>query len=53
MLVKMIPIIFKNGIKLKRILPSTNRVVKKEEDQYIYIQTPIKLSRLPVLKAEP
>ena len=44
MLVKMIPIIFQIGIKLKGISPSTNRLVKVKI--YTYIQTSCKLSRL-------
>ena len=45
MLVKIIPIIFQISIKLKKILPSINHLVKVKINTYIYTQIPCKLSR--------
>ena len=51
MLVKMIPIIFEIGIKLKRISPSTNRLVNVKINTYTNTMQTFKT--LPLLKAEP
>ena len=51
MLVKMIPIIFQIGKKLKRISPSTNRLVKIKI--YTYTNTMQTFKTLPVRRAKP
>ena len=51
MLVKMIPIIFEIGIKLKRISPSTNRLVTIRISAYT--NTTQTFKTLSLLKAEP
>ena len=53
MLVKMTPIIFQIGIKLKQISPSTNRLVKVKVNTYIYTNTMQTFKTLPLLRAEP
>ena len=50
LLVKMIPIIFQIGIKLKQILPSTNHMVKVKINTYTNSMQTFKA--LPILKVE-
>ena len=51
MLVKMIPVIFQIGIKLKQILPSTNHLAKVKINTYTNTMHTFKT--LPLLKVEP